>query len=96
MGNTGSIPGPGRFPGGGIGNIIQYPCLENPMDRAAWQAMVHRVAELDMTERAHVALTYSTASETIQWDAHPVLASESLNIFLGSSFIFLLYFLRSV
>ena len=94
MGNTGSIPGPGRSPGGGTGNIIQYPCLENPMDRAAWQAMVHRVSESDMTEHTHTAHTYSTASETIQWDAHPVLASENLSIFIGSSFIFLLYFFQ--
>ena len=39
----GSIPGSGRFPGGGHGN--QYSCLENPMDRETWWAMVHRVAK---------------------------------------------------
>ena len=32
-GDLGSIPGPGRFPGGGHGNPLQYSCLENPMDR---------------------------------------------------------------
>ena len=37
-------------PGGGHGNPLQYSCLENPMDRGAWQATVHGVAELDMTE----------------------------------------------
>ena len=36
--------------GGGHGNSVQHSCLENPMDRGAWQAMVHRVAELDTTE----------------------------------------------
>ena len=40
-----SIPGSGRFSGGGHGNPPQCSCLENPMDRGAWQATVHRVAE---------------------------------------------------
>ena len=38
-----SIPGLGRSPGGGHGNLLQYSCLENPMDRGAWQATVHGV-----------------------------------------------------
>ena len=37
-GDTGSIPGSGRSPGGGNGNPLQYSCLENAMDRGAWQA----------------------------------------------------------
>ena len=44
-GDTGSIPGLGRFPGGGNGNPIQYSCLENPMDRGAWWAIVHSIAK---------------------------------------------------
>ena len=48
--NQGSIPGLGRSPGGEHGNALQYCCLENPVDRAVWQATVHRVAELDTTE----------------------------------------------
>ena len=40
----------GRSPRGGNGNPLQYSCLENPMDRGAWRATVHRVAESDMTE----------------------------------------------
>ena len=43
--DTGSIPGSGRSPGGGHGNPLQYSCLENPMDRGAWQATVHGVAK---------------------------------------------------
>ena len=39
------IPGSGRSLGGGYGNPLQYSCLENPMDRGAWQATVHRVAK---------------------------------------------------
>ena len=38
-GNTGSIPGSGRSPGGGNGNPLQYFCLENPMERGAMQSM---------------------------------------------------------
>ena len=40
----------GRSPGERNGNQLQYSCLGNPMDRGAWQATVHRVAELDMIE----------------------------------------------
>ena len=43
--DVGSIPGPGRFPGGGHGNLLQYSCLENLTDRGAWWAKVQRVAE---------------------------------------------------
>ena len=50
-GDLGSIPGSGRSPGEGNGNPLQYSCLENPMDRGAWWATVHRVTELDRTER---------------------------------------------
>ena len=39
------IPVSGRLPGGGHGNQLQYSCMENPMDRGAWQATVHRVAK---------------------------------------------------
>ena len=42
-----SIPGMGRSPGGRHSNPLQYSCLENPMDRGAWQATVHGVAESD-------------------------------------------------
>ena len=44
-GDTGLIPGSGRSPAEGNGNQPQYSCLENPMDREAWQAAVHRVAK---------------------------------------------------
>ena len=48
--DLGLIPGSGISPGGGHGNPLQYSCLQNPMDRKAWQAMVHGVAGLNMTE----------------------------------------------
>ena len=40
-----SVPGSGRSPGEGNGNPFHYFCLENPMDRGAWQATVHKVAK---------------------------------------------------
>ena len=43
--DAGLIPELGRFPGGGYGNPLQYPCLENPMDRGAWWAIVRGVAK---------------------------------------------------
>ena len=43
--DMGSIPGLGRSPEEGKGNLLQYSCLENPMDRGAWQATVHGVAK---------------------------------------------------
>ena len=43
--DVGLIPGLGRSPGGGHGNPLQYSCLENPMDRGAWRATVHGVAQ---------------------------------------------------
>ena len=49
-GDAGSIPGLGRTPEEGSGYPLQYSCLENLLDRGAWQAMVHRVAESDTIE----------------------------------------------
>ena len=45
-----SIPESGRSPGEGHGNPLQYSYLENPVDKGAWQAAVHRVTESDTTE----------------------------------------------
>ena len=50
-GDTGSVPGSGRYTGEGNSNPLQYSCLGNPMDRGAWRATVHGVTkELDTTE----------------------------------------------
>ena len=46
--DMGSIPGSGRSPGEGNGNPFQYFCLENPMDRGSWQAIVHGGAKSQM------------------------------------------------
>ena len=44
-GDKGSIPGSGRAPGEGNGNLLHYSCLKNPMDRGAWQGTVHGVTK---------------------------------------------------
>ena len=45
-GDMGLIPGSGRYPGKGNGNLLQYSCLGNPMDRGAWWAIVHGVTRV--------------------------------------------------
>ena len=42
--DAGLVPGPERSPGGGLGNPLQYSCLENPMDRGDWWATVYTIA----------------------------------------------------
>ena len=54
--NTGSIPGSGRASGEGNGNPLQYSYLENPRDREAWWATVHRVSK----SRAQLSMHIST------------------------------------
>ena len=56
--DAGSIPGSRSSPGGGHSNPLQYSCLENPMDRGAWQTTVHKVTESDTIE----ALSTHTSS----------------------------------
>ena len=47
--DAGSILGPGRSPGEGNGNALEYSCLGNPTDRGAWRATVHGVSESNTT-----------------------------------------------
>ena len=51
------IPASGRSPGVGNDNPLQYSCLEKSMDRGAWQATIHRVAELETTEHVEQVCT---------------------------------------
>ena len=51
-----SIPGSGRFPGGGHGNPLQDSCLGNSMDRGAWWATVHGVTESEMQLSMHAVM----------------------------------------
>ena len=55
-GDPGSIPGPGRSPGEGNGNPLQYSCLESSMNRGAWWATVHGVTKLDRAKRLSLYL----------------------------------------
>ena len=56
-GDTGSIPGSGRSPGGGNGNPLQYSCLKNSMNREAWQAIVHGISKSQMLPSTHLKNT---------------------------------------
>ena len=61
-GDACSIPESGKSPGGGPGNPLQYSCLENPMDRGAWRATVHRVTKGDMTEATEHACMHTAGA----------------------------------
>ena len=45
VGDMGSVPGLGQPPGEGNGYLLQYSCLENPVDRRAWQTIVHEITK---------------------------------------------------
>ena len=65
-GDVGLIPGSERSPGIGNGNPLQYPCLENSMNRGAWWATVHRVAESDMTAQCTNTSAYLKLKEKLK------------------------------
>ena len=56
-GDSGLNPGWGRSPGEGNSNPLKHSCLENSMDRGTWPAVVHGVAESDMTEQVTFSLS---------------------------------------
>ena len=62
-GDLGSIPGSGRSPGEGNGNSLQYSCLENPMDRGAWWAIVHMVTKSQTRLTELLTLSHSLHSK---------------------------------
>ena len=76
-GDTVSIPGSGRSPGGGNGHPLQASRLENPMDRGAWWATVHELTELVMAEQLRTGQQprLLTASELFSSKAFPAPGS---------------------
>ena len=77
----GLIPGSGRSPGGGHGNPLQYSCLENPMDRGAWQATVHRVTQ-SQTQLKQISTAWHNGSVSISLN---LLLPALYEIFLSSN-----------
>ena len=61
VGDAGSIPGSGRSPGEGNGNLVQYSCLENPMNRGASRATGHRITK----SKTHWACRRTGVRDTI-------------------------------
>ena len=81
-----SDPGLGRSPGGGKGNPLQYSCLENPVDRGAYRAVVHEVADSDRTERPsthHIGPPGRLAGEGAPQGSHRPFASSRLSLAQG-------------
>ena len=64
VGDPGSIPGSARSPGEGNGHPLQYSCLENPMDRGAWQATVHGVAK-SRTRLSNFTCTFKVTKQAV-------------------------------
>ena len=65
--DTGSIPGLGRFPGDGNGNSFQYSCLENSVDKVAWQATYSPWGRVESNTNKHTQnVIYSTGMESLQ------------------------------
>ena len=82
-GDVGSNPGLERSPGGERGNPLEYSCLENPMDREAWQAIVHRVAKswTWLKQLSMHAIIKWLLYENNQWEKY-------LNMKTSGSFLF--------
>ena len=84
-GDPGSIPESGRCPGEGNGNPLQYPCLENSMDRGAWQATVH-VATKSQTLLRNTQIYKETLVIEIEWSSfsiHKMSETFSLSFWCG-------------
>ena len=68
VGAVGLIPGLGRSPGEGNGNLLQYSCLGNPMDRGARRVTVHGTAKVsDTSERLSTSLMTTDVKDLFTW-----------------------------
>ena len=83
-GDPGLIPGLERSPGEGNGNPLQYSCLENSTDRGAWWAVVHGIAESDVTvqltwfSNPSYTLANTMGSRRITWSTHRIVRNKKL------------------
>ena len=68
-GNTGSVLGLRRSPGGGNGNPLQYSCLKNSMDRGAWWATVHEFAKV------FLVFTHPSCTFVLPWEGQTQLSA---------------------
>ena len=82
VGDPGSIPGPGTSRGEGNGNLLQYSCLENPMDRGAWWAAVHGVTK-SWTQTQRLTLTLAVI-KTLPSSAGGLMSGYQARISLAS------------
>ena len=97
--DVGSIPGSGRFPGGGNGNPLQYSCLENSLYRGAWWATVLGVAkgQTQLSNWAHCVYTYNCSCTRyfLHWIASAPLSKITglfcVYLLFGSLFFLLIY-----
>ena len=64
--DVGSIPGLGRFPGGGHGKLLQHSCLENPMDREAHGQRIHEQLHMDYSPWGHKTVRHDLVSKQQQ------------------------------
>ena len=80
-GAVGLIPGWGRSPGGGNDDLLQHSCLENPTDRGAWPATVHRVGnnQIRLSDKAHIHRKnrHLSISAEVKINGHPLSSTES-------------------
>ena len=78
VGDLGSIPGSGRPPGEGNGNLLQYSYLENPMDGGAWWATVHGVSKSQTRLSHFTSLRFAWQSSHYGWRVrYPLFSRES-------------------
>ena len=80
--DTGSIPDSGRPPGGGHGNPLQCSCLENPVDRGAFRATVHRVAQKQSDLTEHICARTHTRTD-MDTDIDTDLARDGKGLYLS-------------
>ena len=81
---TGSFSGLGRSPGGGHASPLQYSCLENPMERGAWQAIAHRVTKTRTQRKQLITHTHThTHTQSKRGCRERELKEQTPEIYIG-------------